>query len=126
MEDTTISNDSTEDCGSLCVHEAEVSRCRERMPEEGLLYELGDFFKTLGDSTRIRILSALISGELCVCDIAAVLDMSVSAVSHQLRVLRQSKIVRTRRDGKQIYYSVDDQHVGILFTVALEHIREEH
>ena len=111
-------------CDTLCVHEAAVAQARAKMPDEGLLGELGDFFKTFGDSTRIRIVSALISGELCVCDIAAALDMSVSAVSHQLRVLRQAKIVRTRRDGKQIYYSIEDAHVGILFSVALEHLRE--
>ena len=111
-------------CDTLCVHEGAVAQARSKMPDEGLLGELGDFFKTFGDPTRIRIVSALISGELCVCDIAAALDMSVSAVSHQLRVLRQAKIVRTRRDGKQIYYSIEDAHVGILFTVALEHLRE--
>ncbi|ULQ60767.1 metalloregulator ArsR/SmtB family transcription factor [Brucepastera parasyntrophica] len=106
------------------VHENDVARARSKMPEEELLCDLGDFFKTLGDSTRIRTVAALMSGELCVYDIAAVLDMSVSAVSHQLRVLRQAKIVRTRRDGKQIYYSIDDEHVGILFTIGLQHIRE--
>ena len=116
--------ESEDVCGTSCVHEAAVARCREKMPDESILCALGDFFKTFGDSTRIRIVSALISGELCVCDIAAALDMSVSAISHQLRVLRQAKIVRTRRDGKQIFYSIDDQHVGILFTVGLEHVRE--
>jgi len=121
--DTTLNDDL---CGTSCVHEVEVARARSKMPDEGLLGELGEFFKTFGDSTRIRIVSALISGELCVCDIASALDMTVSAVSHQLRVLRQAKIVRTRRDGKQIYYSIEDHHVGILYTVGLEHLREEH
>ena len=111
-------------CGVACVHECEVAHARSLMPDDGLLGELGDFFKTFGDSTRIRIVAALIGGELCVCDIAAALDMTVSAVSHQLRVLRQAKVVRTRRDGKQIYYSIEDQHVGILYSVALEHLRE--
>lgn len=132
MEDSTNTTGKPSDltdahgdlCETLCVHEAAVAQARSKMPDEGLLGELGDFFKTFGDSTRIRIVSALISGELCVCDIAAALDMSVSAVSHQLRVLRQAKIVRTRRDGKQIHYSIEDEHVGILFTVALEHLRE--
>ena len=117
---------SEDRCQTDCVHEYEVARSRAKMPGDDILCELGDFFKTFGDSTRIRIVSALISGELCVCDIAAALDMTVSAVSHQLRVLRQAKIVRTRRDGKQIYYSIEDAHVGILFTVGLEHVREEH
>jgi DNA-binding transcriptional ArsR family regulator len=103
-----------------------VALARSKMPDEALLCELGDFFRNFGDSTRIRIVSALMTGELCVCDIASVLEMTESAVSHQLRVLRQSKIVRTRRDGKQIFYSIDDHHVGILFSVGLEHVREEH
>lgn len=121
--DSIISHDDM--CLTTCVHETEVERARSKMPGESILCALGDFFKTMGDSTRVKIVAALISGELCVCDIAATLDMTVSAVSHQLRVLRQAKVVRTRRDGKQIYYSIDDQHVGILFTVGLEHIREE-
>lgn len=111
-------------CEVPCIHTEAVLRAKGRMPDEEELAFLGDFFKTFGDSTRIRIVSSLISGELCVCDIAATLDMSVSAVSHQLRVLRAAKIVRTRRDGKQIYYSIDDEHVGILFSVALDHVRE--
>jgi DNA-binding transcriptional ArsR family regulator len=126
MSDIQIESDNEDTCGTSCVHEVEVARSRAKMPGEETLAELGDFFKTFGDSTRIRIVSALISGELCVCDIAATLDMTVSAVSHQLRVLRQAKIVRTRRDGKQIFYSIEDTHVGILFTVGLEHVREEH
>lgn len=118
-------NEIEDRCENDCVHQAEVTRAKAKMPDEGMLSNLGDFFKTFGDSTRIRIVAALISGELCVCDIAAALDMSVSAVSHQLRMLRQSKIVRTRRDGKQIFYSIEDTHVVILFSVGLEHLREE-
>lgn len=111
-------------CETSCIHEVEVAQAKERMPDDALLFELADLFKIIGDSTRIRIVSALIAGELCVCDIASVLDMTVSAVSHQLRVLRQSKIVRTRREGKQIFYSIEDNHIGILISVGLEHIRE--
>ncbi|HKL87076.1 MAG TPA: metalloregulator ArsR/SmtB family transcription factor [Treponemataceae bacterium] len=92
---------------------------------EKSLFELGDFFKTLGDSTRIRIVHSLIQGEKCVSDIAVALGMSDSAVSHQLRVLRGSKIVRTRRDGKQIFYSIDDIHVETIFNTGMEHVREE-
>jgi ArsR family transcriptional regulator, lead/cadmium/zinc/bismuth-responsive transcriptional repressor len=125
MSDTENQDTELDDiCLTQCVHEREVALARAKMPDEKTLYELGEFFKTFGDSTRIRIVSALIAGELCVCDIASALDVTVSAVSHQLRILRQAKIVRTRRDGKQIYYSIDDTHVGILFTVGLEHIRE--
>jgi DNA-binding transcriptional ArsR family regulator len=126
MSDILKNSNDDDMCQTSCVHENEVARSRSKMPEEHSLAELGDFFKTFGDSTRVRIVSALISGELCVCDIAATLDMTVSAVSHQLRVLRQAKIVRTRRDGKQIYYSIEDHHVAALFTLGLEHIREEH
>ncbi len=122
--DKIYDTDNLDTGESSCVNESEVARVRAKMPDEATLYELGEFFKTLGDSTRVRVLSALMAGELCVCDIAATLDMTVSAVSHQLRVLRQAKIVRTRRDGKQIFYSVDDEHVGILYSVGLEHIRE--
>ncbi|MBN2811504.1 metalloregulator ArsR/SmtB family transcription factor [Treponema zuelzerae] len=123
-----IQSDATasgiEACETQCIHEDMVSCVKSRMPAEELLAELGDFFKTFGDSTRIRIVSALMYGELCVCDIAATLGASESAVSHQLRVLRQAKIVRSRRDGKQIFYSIDDEHVGILVSVGLEHLRE--
>ncbi len=126
MKDITAQTiiDMDDRCEIDTIHENEVARSRLKMPEESLLCELGDFFKTFGDSTRVKIVSALMTGELCVCDIAATLDMTVSAVSHQLRVLRQAKIVRTRRDGKQIFYSIEDHHVGILFTMGLEHIRE--
>lgn len=106
------------------IRTEEVARARSRMPDEAILCDLGDFFRVLGDSTRVRIVSALMYGELCVCDIAAALDMSVSAVSHQLRVLRQAKMVRARRDGKQVFYSIDDHHVGILVATGLEHLRE--
>lgn len=126
MKDTECTEDrETEDrCGISQVHEDQVARARSKMPDEGTLGDLADFFKTFGDSTRVRIVSALIAGELCVCDIASALGMTESAVSHQLRVLRLANIVQTRRDGKQVFYSMDDEHVGILFTVALEHIRE--
>ena len=105
-------------------HPESIAMVKKTMPGDPEIGDLSSFFKICGDPTRIRILYALSASELCVCDIAATLEMSVSAVSHQLRVLRSSKIVRTRRDGKQIYYSIDDQHVGILFSVALDHVRE--
>ncbi|MDR2897599.1 MAG: metalloregulator ArsR/SmtB family transcription factor [Spirochaetaceae bacterium] len=94
------------------------------MCTEETLYELAELFKTLGDSTRIRITAALLKEELCVCDIAAVLGMSVSAVSHQLRILKQAKLVRFRREGKTIYYSLDDDHVSVLFDTGLVHVGE--
>lgn len=117
-----------DDDGSLpvsdCVDTGRVAAAKARMPAEELLAEVGNFFRTFGDSTRVRIVSALMGGELCVCDIASALDASDSAISHQLRVLRQAKIVRTRREGKQIFYAINDDHVGVLFSVALEHVME--
>ena len=87
--------------------------------------DLADFFRNFGDMTRLTIISALLPGELCVCDIAAVAGMSVSAVSHQLRVLRQAKIVRFRREGKQVFYSIDDDHVGSVVSLARTHLEED-
>lgn len=112
-------------CETNEIHPENIIHAKEKMPEESLLYDLAEFFKTFGDSTRVRIVAALIGGEMCVCDLASVLNMSVSAVSHQLRILRAAKIVRPKRQGKQIFYSIEDHHVGILYSVALEHIREE-
>lgn len=88
------------------------------------LYELGDFFRVLGDSTRIRIISLLIPSELCVQDIADSIGMSESAVSHQLRILRQAKMVRTRREGKQVFYALDDDHIEQLVRIGLAHVKE--
>ena len=101
-----------------------VAHARSKVPDEDTMTALSDFFKNFGDSTRIKIVSALMAGELCVADIAEVLAISASAISHQLRILRQAKIVRSRRVGKQIYYSIEDNHVGILYTVGMEHIQE--
>lgn len=117
---------SGEICEKKEIHPENISHAMEKMPEENLLYDLAEFFKTFGDSTRVRIVAALIGGEMCVCDLAAMLNMTVSAVSHQLRILRGAKIVRPKRQGKQIFYSIEDHHVGILYSVALEHIREEY
>ena len=101
-----------------------VAHARSKVPDEDTMTALRDFFKNFGASTRIKIVAALIAGELCVADIAEVLEISASAISHQLRILRQAKIVRSRRVGKQIYYSIEDNHVGILYTVGMEHIQE--
>ncbi len=111
-------------CPQTVIHEDIVAHVEKMIPPEETLYDVADFFKTLGDSTRIRIVSALLVSELCVCDIAAVLDMNISAVSHQLRMLKQAKIVRPRREGKVIYYSLADDHVQMLFATALAHVEE--
>ena len=97
---------------------------KDILPPEDTLYKLADLFKTFGDPTRIRILYILSVGELCVCDIAEVLSMTQSAISHQLRVLKQMSLVRFRRDGKTVYYSLADSHVSTILAQGLEHINE--
>lgn len=111
-------------CTETKVHTGSVEAVRERMPDEDSLYEVAELFKVFGDSTRTRIIAALFEGELCVCDIAALLSMSISAVSHQLRVLRQTKIVKSRRSGKEVFYSLDDEHIYKIYRMAIEHIAE--
>lgn len=101
-----------------------VETLKEQLPDEDTLDSLEELFKIFGDSTRIKILYVLHREELCVNDIAAVLAMSVSAVSHQLRVLRQTRLIRSRRDGKNIYYSLADEHVHTIISMGLEHIEE--
>lgn len=111
-------------CTETKVHTGCVEAVRERMPDEDSLYEVAELFKVFGDSTRTRIIAALFEGELCVCDIAALLSMSISAVSHQLRILRQTKIVKSRRSGKEVFYSLDDEHIYKIYRMAIEHIAE--
>lgn len=106
------------------VHTELVERIEKIMPEEETLYELAELYKVFGDSTRIKILFALYKSELCVCDIAELLHMTQSAISHQLRVLKQSKLVKFRRDGKTVYYSLDDDHIFKIIDQGLEHISE--
>ena len=114
----------TEQCECNIVHSSVVERVSAEMPEEETLYNLAELFKVFGDSTRTRIISALFVAELCVCDIASLLNMTKSAVSHQLRILRQTKIVKNRKSGKEVYYSLDDGHIAEIFKTALEHLNE--
>jgi ArsR family transcriptional regulator len=109
-------------CDSYCLHESVVEKARENMMEEEKVYELADFFKVFGDSTRIKILRALALNEMCVCDIASLMCVSQSAVSHQLRTLKNARLVKFRRAGKVVYYSLDDDHVLNIFTQGMEHI----
>ena len=111
-------------CQVRALHEDEVQRALEQALPEDEITEIATLFKVLGDPTRTRILRALRSGELCVCDISHVLGMSISSVSHQLRVLRQHNLVRPRREGKVVFYSLADPHVLALHEIALEHVRE--
>jgi len=115
--------ETIERCDCNVIHEDVVERVRREMPEEELLYDLAEFFKVFGDTTRIKILCALFSAEMCVCDIAALLGMSQSAISHQLRILKQARLVKYRKDGKVVYYSLDDDHVKKIFDQGLLHIQ---
>lgn len=108
----------------LAVHEDVVKRVKDKQPDDEYLYELADLFKVFGDTTRIKILYALFESELCVGDIAQILGMSQSAVSHQLRVLKDSKLIKFRREGKIIFYSLDDDHVRTIMAMGMEHVEE--
>lgn len=114
-----------ERCDCCVIHEDTVNKVRERMPLEENLYDLAELFKVFGDSTRIRILCALVESEMCVCDIAVLLNMTQSAISHQLRVLKQSRMVRYRKDGKIVFYSLEDEHIKQIFDLGLIHINEK-
>ncbi|MBQ8780394.1 MAG: helix-turn-helix transcriptional regulator [Oscillospiraceae bacterium] len=114
----------TEGCAEECVHSDVVTSVSEHLPDDEILYDLAELFKVFGDSTRVRIICALFESEMCVCDIAAVLGMTQSAISHQLRVLKQARLVKYRRDGKTVYYSLSDDHIKTIFDQAFEHITE--
>lgn len=111
-------------CACITVHEDLVERVKKTIPQEETLYDLAELFKVFGDSTRIRILCVLFETEMCVCDIAALLNMSQSAISHQLRVLKSARLVKHRKEGKVVYYSLDDDHVKQIFDQGLIHIKE--
>ena len=106
------------------IHSDVIEKRREEMPSESTLYDLSDFFKILGDSTRVSILFAIDGEPMCVCDIANLLGMTKSAVSHQLKILRQSDLVTYRKSGKNVYYTLADDHVRDIIEKALEHIKE--
>lgn len=108
----------------LVAHEELVKRVLESQPAEEILYDLAELFKVFGDSTRIRILYALIEGELCVGDIALMLNLGQSAVSHQLKLLKDSKLVKFRREGKVIFYALNDDHVRSILNLGMEHLEE--
>ena len=114
-----------EGCETQHVHKKTVGAVKNAMPDEDIIYDLAELFKVFGDSTRTKIISALFEAELCVCDICAVLSMTKSAVSHQLRILRQTNIVKARRAGKEVFYSLDDDHIYQIYQTALKHLTEE-
>ena len=115
-----------ESCNGNIIHEDIVVRVKDQLPAEETLYDLAELFKVFGDSTRIRILFVLFEAEVCVCDLAEALHMTQSAISHQLRILKQNKLVNSRREGKSIFYSLADGHVRTIIAQGREHIEEDH
>ena len=112
-------------CEGCEVHEDLLKIVNETLPEETELYDLAELFKVFGDSTRIRILFVLFEAEVCLCDLAKVLNMTQSAISHQLRILKQNKLVKNRREGKSIFYSLADDHVRTIINQGRDHIEED-
>lgn len=106
------------------INEEVVEKVMANLPDEEILYDVAELFKVFGDSTRIKIICALFEEEMCVYDLAATLNMTQSAISHQLRILKQAKLIRNRRDGKLMYYSLDDDHVKQIFDAGYKHIIE--
>ena len=101
-----------------------IQSVQEQQPDDEILYDLAELFKVFGDSTRIKILYSMFENELCVNDIARLLNLSQSSVSHQLRILKTSKLVKFRREGKSIFYSLDDEHVRSIISMGMEHVEE--
>lgn len=119
----TTTNDNTACCE--LGHNHALKAVIDKMPNIDTLFNLAEFFKVFGDSTRIRIMCALFQGDLCVCEIAEIVGMEQSAVSHQLRILRSANIVKSRREGKSSIYSLDDDHIREIYQTGLTHIEEE-
>lgn len=125
MKDNMTDNvTEIECCGAHHVHTNLVHQIEDGMPSEEVMQSLADFYKVFGDLTRIKILCVLYQNELCVCDLAEVTGMTQSAISHQLRVLKQMKLVKNRRDGKTVYYSLADAHIQRILNQGMEHIAE--
>ena len=115
---------NVECCDFIHAHEEIVEKVRQELPDEDTLYDLSELFRIFGDSTRIRILYVLFESEMCVCDIAALLGMTQSAISHQLRALKNARLVKARREGKTVFYSLADDHVKTIIDQGLEHVAE--
>ena len=111
-------------CGFLNAHPEAIAAVRAALPEDDTLLDVSELFKVLGDSTRCKILFVLLACEMCVCDLSQLLGMSVSAISHQLRILRQARLVRYRREGKTVFYALADEHVRTLLSQGMEHVQE--
>lgn len=114
----------SESCSCNVIHKEVVENVKNKLPKEEALYDLAELFKVFGDSTRIKIICSLFESEMCVCDLSVLLNISQSAISHQLRVLKSARLVKFRRAGKVIYYSLDDEHIKQIFDAGLHHITE--
>lgn len=112
-------------CNCNVIHGDIINKVKKMMPSEKELYDLADFFKVFGDMTRVKIIYALLKEEMCVCDISALLGMNQSAISHQLRILRQARIVKFKKEGRVVYYSLDDEHVKNIFEQGFIHINHK-
>ncbi len=117
-------HDDAPRCDYIHAHPELIKTVTSQMPDEELLYDLAELFKIFGDSTRIKILYVLLESEMCVCDIAQLLNMTQSAISHQLRILKQSRLVKFRREGKTIFYSLQDDHVYSILSQGMDHLQE--
>jgi len=111
-------------CEITVIHEDVVNKVKQIMPEDGFIYDLAELFKVFADSTRMKVIYALLENELCVCDLANIVGTTQSAISHQLRILKQSKLVKFRKDGKVVYYSLDDDHISQIVKKGCEHLEE--
>ena len=112
------------ECEQTIIHKDVIKQVKKNLVKENTLINVSEFFKMFGDSTRIKIIGALINSEMCVCDIAYLLNMTHSSISHQLRILKQAKIVKYRKEGKIVYYSINDKHIEQIFNKGVEHIEE--
>ena len=125
MNDSNLTdNKSMTACTTKGIHRDIIRGVKQKLPEPVALFELSDFFKLFGDSTRLGIIWALRESEMCVCDLCALLKMKQPAVSHQLKNLKQARIVKSRRDGKVVYYSLNDEHIRGLINLGMEHVQE--
>ena len=119
-----MKNKEIDCCTEKKVHEEIVDKTKKEMPNDEVLADLSDLFRVFGDTTRVKIIFALFSNEMCVCDIAELLGMTQSAISHQLRVLKNARLVKFRKEGKTVFYSLDDEHISEILKCGLEHVNE--
>lgn len=124
LEREPLQNEEAPVCTFQNAHPDAVAKIRATLPDDDTMLDVSELFKVLGDSTRCRILFVLLVSEMCVCDLSLLLGMSVSAVSHQLRILRQAQLVRYRREGKTVFYALADEHVRTLLSQGMEHVQE--